>query len=323
MGTSRAAPYINFISNADTITDSSKYFGQVLKTDKLIGKNGIIFPLHPSLTPFKDEFIKMEAKEFGEMKVWAQPYFNLYDQILSNNGVPNELKYLSVIESHLQSKLVSWAGAVGPWQLMADVAQRFGLRTGGTFDERTNFTRSTEVAAKVLKELYNEFGDWLLVVAAYNCGEGCVSGAVSKAGTKDFWKLQFYLPEETRNHVKKYIATHYYFEGNGGWTTLTADETKKLQQQLAALQNTADSTVTMPGMQSLSINGRYNAAVVSNNLLMDIIQFNNLNPGFDETLKKGQSFMLRLPPDKMDLFKAKRQQILQESVQAFLMSVTN
>ncbi|WP_309480032.1 transglycosylase SLT domain-containing protein, partial [Brevibacillus agri] len=74
-----------------------------------------------------------------------------------------------------------------------------------------DYYKSTHVAAKLLKELYEQFGDWLLVVAAYNGGAGRVKNAIAKSGSRDFWKLQFLLPEETRTHVKKFIATHYVF----------------------------------------------------------------------------------------------------------------
>lgn len=79
-----------------------------------------------------------------------------------------------------------------------------------------DYYKSTHVAAKLMKELYAYFGDWLLVVAAYNRGSGRVRQAIRKAGSKDFWELQYYLPEEKGNHVKKFIGTHFIFEGSGG-----------------------------------------------------------------------------------------------------------
>jgi membrane-bound lytic murein transglycosylase D len=188
----------------------------------------ISIPLNSQVLPFVNDFISNQSYEYNKMKTWGQPYFVLFDKIFAANGLPLELKYLSVIESDLKGNLVSSVDAVGPWQLMPDEAKRFHLKTDEGKDERKDFYKSTEVAAQLLKELHNEFGDWLLAVAAYNCGAGRMKQAIAKAGSDNYWKLQRYLPEETRRHVKKYIATDYYFEGTAGFTTMTADETAKL-----------------------------------------------------------------------------------------------
>ena len=184
-------------------------------------------------------------------------------------------------------------------------------------DERTNYTKSTIAASKLLKELYGQFGDWLLVIAAYNAGVGGVKNAISKAGSKNFWQLQMYLPEQTRTHVKKYIATHYFFEGTGGWTTLTASESDEKKLFLANLKLKKDSSV-LAGTPSIELNGKYNSLVIAKNLLMDIDTFNQMNPLLDKTLSEGKSYILRLPTDKMEIFKNKRQLMLYESVQLLL-----
>jgi len=200
--------------------------------------------LNPQAVSFVQEYVQKQGEELERMKVWAKPYFAIYDNILSSFGIPKQMKYLSVIESHLERGLVSWAGAVGPWQIMPDEAKKYGLHKSRSVDERTDFAKSTAVAAQLMKELYGKFGDWLLVVAAYNCGAGGVRKAIRKAGSRDFWALQNYLPAETRNHVKKFIGTHYIFEGGGGITTMTAAETearkfevslRRTSQQLASV----------------------------------------------------------------------------------------
>jgi len=276
------------------------------------------FELNSKAVPFVDNYLSKESDDLEKLKEWAKPYFLMYEQILSDNGLPVELKYLSVIESDLQPDMVSCKGAVGPWQLMPDEAKRFGLKVTSKYDERTNFSKSTQVAAKLLKELYDQFGDWLLVIAAYNAGAGCVKRAITKSGSENFWDLQSYLPEETRNHVKKYIATHYFFEGSGGWTTLTADETNEKKATLAYIQSKIDSLTKVADIKPLEIVGKYNSIAVSNYLAMDPAQFNQLNPLFDKTLEEGKFYTLRLPADKLEIFKAKKQIILQESVQLLL-----
>ncbi len=280
--------------------------------------NSLQFALNPQVVPFVTNYLSKESDDLASMKKWAKPYFAIYEKILSANGLPVELEYLSVIESGLQANCASGKGALGPWQLMPDEAERFGLKMDDDYDERTSFNKSTAVAAKILKELYNDLGDWLLVIAAYNAGEGRVKQAIAKAGSDNFWNLQNYLPEETRNHVKKYIATHYFFEGSGGWTTLTADETKEKKQVLAKLQNRLDSLTATANISAMQIVGKYNSEVVSKYLSMDAEEFNKLNPAFDKTLSDGNFYNIRLPMDKMAIFEDKRQIILQQSVQKVL-----
>ncbi len=131
-------------------------------------------------------------KELEKMKEWGKPYFDLYDKILASYRVPKEMKYLSVIESHLEPELVSWAGAVGPWQIMPDEARRYGLHVNG-HDERMDFKKSTKAAAQLMKELYGIFGDWLLVVAAYNGGVNRVKDAIRESGSKNFEERYYFL----------------------------------------------------------------------------------------------------------------------------------
>jgi membrane-bound lytic murein transglycosylase D len=240
---------------------------------------------------------------------------------LTECGIPKELKYLSVIESHLQPNLVSWAGAVGPWQLMDYEAHRFGLRTGKYMDDRTDFHKSTYVAAKLIKQLYDEFGDWLLVIAAYNGGAGRVRQAIQKSGSRDFWRLQYLLPEETRTHVKKYIGTHYLFEGGGGLTTMTAGEMKEFLNhppKPVTVLNDPQSETDLSGTDVTEIGGRYNSRVIIKDLSLDVRQFNQWNPGLDKTLAEGKKYMLRLTKDKLPLFEEKKRDILAESISMLL-----
>lgn len=274
--------------------------------------------LNPRAVSFVQEYVRKQGEELEKMKSWGKPYFDLYDNILTLYGIPREMKYLSVIESDLRSGLVSWAGAVGPWQLMPDEAHRFGLRTGGSNDDRMDYYKSTQVAARLMKELYGQFGDWLLVVAAYNGGAGRVRQAIRKSGSRDFWQLQYYLPEETRNHVKKFIATHYIFEGSGGWTTMTASETREQKQILADQKPIQLSPEEMEKTTVLEISGRYNSIIVANGLMLDIIQFTKWNPGFDKTLAEGKKYNMRLPKETASLFEARKNNLLMESVRALL-----
>jgi len=273
--------------------------------------------LNPQAVSFVQEYIRKQGKEMEKMKVWGKPYFDLYDGILAQYNLPREMKYLSVIESHLKSGLVSWAGAVGPWQIMPYEARRLGLTVTRYRDDRTDHFKSTHAAARLMNELYTEFNDWLLVVAAYNAGAGRVKQAIRKSGSRDFWKLQYFLPLETRNHVKKFIGTHYIFEGAGGWVTMTAAETEN-HKSLLLVKARNDEQVDLSNTSTIDIKGKYNSVVIATHLAIDMAQFNNYNPDFDRQIATGVVYKLRLPTDKIALFESKKQAILGESVQLLL-----
>lgn len=278
--------------------------------------------LNPRAVAFVQEYIRRHGEGLEKMKSWGKPYFDLYDNILSLYGLPREMKYLSVIESHLGANLVSWAGAAGPWQLMPYEAKRFGLRVNATTDDRTDYYKSTHAAAKLMKELYGEFQDWLLVVAAYNAGAGRVKQAIRKAGSKDFWDLQYHLPEETRNHVKKFIGTHYAFEGAGGWTTMTAAEVEAHKAAFLQPRDVVLSEEELNNSVVVEVSGRYNSLIVTSALMMDLTQFNRWNPNFDKSLAEGKKYSMRILKDKEAIFQARKQQLLMESVRALLSGAT-
>ena len=139
-------------------------------------------------------------------------YFPMYEAKLRERGLPEELKYLSVVESALHPKALSPVGAKGLWQFMPETGKEYGMKVGYYVDERCDPERSTEAAAEYLIRQYERFGDWALALAAYNSGAGRVSRAIKRARSKDFWKILNYLPKETRNYVPAYIAAAYLME---------------------------------------------------------------------------------------------------------------
>ena len=304
----------------DTIIDDKKPFANLFLYNKVASNKPYQSQINPRAISFVEEYIRKQGKSLEKMKVWGKPYFDLYDQILFNYGIPKEMKYLSVIESHLGAGGTSWAGAVGPWQLMPGVAKEYGLNVGGYWDQRTDYFKSTHVAARIMKKLYAEFEDWLLVVAAYNCGNGCVRSAIRRAKSKDFWQLQYFLPEETRNHVKKFIATHLIFEGAGGFTTMTAAEVAQAKTQNKNTPLTLSAT-ELAGSALVEVSGRFNSLVVANELQINIQQFNAWNPGFDKALAAGEKYAMRISKDKEAMFVAKKNQLLLASVRAIIEGV--
>lgn len=276
--------------------------------------------LNPKAVPFVQAYIKQNGADLESMKVWGKPYFDMYDGILAQYKLPLELKYLSVIESKLKNTATSWAGAVGPWQLMPATARMLGLKVSGKVDERRNFYKSTHAASKMLKNLHNEFDDWLLVIAAYNCGAGRVKSAIRKSHSTNFWDLQNYLPLETRNHVKKFIGTHYIFEGTGGLTTMTAAEVQDYNLDMVNYEarNLPVSPDESSNTTTLEISGKYNAAVLIKYIGVDMKQFVKWNPNFEKSLLAGNKYQLRLPVEKMIQFHNKKTSILNESVMVLL-----
>lgn len=202
--------------------------------------------LNRNAVDFVAKFLKKEEEFLVKMKRRSSRYFQTIENVFEQYSVPSQLKYLAVVESELRTDALSGVGARGLWQLMPVTARELGLRVAGTHDERTHAHRSTVAAAKYLHALYKDFGDWLLVLAAYNGGPGTVYKAMKKAGSKNFWALQRFLPAESRGHVKRFIGVHFYFEGQGSVATQTAAEAKahreKIRLQEEALEAATNET---------------------------------------------------------------------------------
>src|SRR5579862_3650493 len=307
----------------DSLKAVNNGFGDLFVSNFMVGESGA--KLNPRAISFVQDYMERNSKDLEGMRTWGKPYFNTIDGVLTKYGLPCELKYLAVIESELKSSAKSWAGAVGPWQLMPATARLLGLMVTRRYDERRNYNKSTVAAAKYLRSLYSEFGDWLLVIAAYNGGDGNVLRAIKRSGSQDFWKLQYYLPAESRNHVKKFIATHYIFEGQGGVTTLTKNEAlEQLSGSSMYVFHRNLSKEEIRNLKTMAISGKYCSSVIARTILMDSAEFNRYNPEFDKIMAgANNTYDLKLPSDKMDLFQSGKYQILTESVQQMVNAATS
>lgn len=259
--------------------------------------------LHPMSVAFVQAYQQKNEKKLEKIKEKYATQFDLIDNILLKYELPTNLKYLAVIESELSNSAISHKGAVGPWQFMASTGRLMGLTINRHRDDRKNLVKSTHAAAKYLKDLYSHFNDWQLVIAAYNGGASRVDYAIKKSHSTDFWKLQYYLPAESRMHVKKFIATQYVLEATDKLVPLM--DIQKLSEEEIA------NTLVV------NINGKYVAEVIAKNLEMDDATFNNYNPYFN-TKVVTSGYNMRLPKDKMELFNKKRKEILNESVQTMI-----
>ncbi|HOU96296.1 MAG TPA: transglycosylase SLT domain-containing protein [Bacteroidales bacterium] len=146
-------------------------------------------------------------------------YFPMIEDIFESYSLPSELKYMAVIESALNPNAVSRAGATGLWQFLSSTGRMYGLTINSIVDERRDPVKSTHAAARYIKDLYNIFDDWVLVIAAYNCGPGNVTKAIARSGNRrDYWEIYYRLPRETRGYIPQFVAAtyalNYYREHN-------------------------------------------------------------------------------------------------------------
>ncbi len=274
--------------------------------------------VNPYAENYMQDYLQAHGKYLKQLKLSSMSYFNYIDGILSQYGLPKELKYLAVIESNLKSNALSVAGARGPWQFMSYTAKDYGLQVNQYVDDRTDYYKSTNAAARYLLNLYKDLKDWLLVIAAYNGGPGRVYSAIKKSGSRNFWSLQYYLPEESRNHVKKFIATHYIME-----TASSSDNIAGNNFDYTNLKNGSNTSSNLSASEdstaaAITVSGRYIAAIIAKNLAIEMKDFNHYNPGFDNMLATGASYELKLPDDKMNLFIDNKYIIINECVEQLL-----
>ncbi|TWI92365.1 lytic transglycosylase domain-containing protein [Chitinophaga japonensis] len=253
----------------------------------------------------------------------GERYFVTIEKIFREHGIPEEMKYLAVIESSFNTNARSRVGAVGAWQFMSGTARLFGLSVSKRVDERRDFYKSTLAAARYLNELYQQFDDWLLVVAAYNCGAGGVQRAMRASGRSDFWGIQYFLPSESRNHVYKFIATGYILDRFNNFFGVGDDDDKKPTVTAAAkVTQPEPAPLTEDDMFNtveFNITGKYRLEVIARKLDMELAELSRLNPDFAKTMAgPDNSYDLRVPNDKMKQFMNEKDEILKASVQMTL-----
>ncbi|MEO5905865.1 MAG: transglycosylase SLT domain-containing protein, partial [Saprospiraceae bacterium] len=172
----------------------------------------IVSPIYnPTVRSYLNTYIYRRPEQTSIMLGWAAYYFPKFEKALQDEGMPTDLKYLSIVESALNPNAISRSGAGGLWQFMKPTARECGLKCGTYVDERMDPEKSTKAAVQYLKTLYRMFGNWELVMAAYNAGPGRVRSAVKRAGSNDYWKVAKYLPLETQSYVPGFIAASYLY----------------------------------------------------------------------------------------------------------------
>jgi membrane-bound lytic murein transglycosylase D len=222
-------------------------------------------------------------------------YFPLFEEMLDRYDIPLELKYLPVIESALKPVAVSRMGATGLWQFMLKTGQGYGLEVNSLVDERRDPYKSTEAAVRYLKDLYSIYGDWNLVIAAYNCGPGNVNKAIARSGGKqDYWEIYYYLPRETRGYVPAFIAANYIMK----YYTEHHICPVKLNNFQA--------------LDTVHVNKEIHFGQIAEILDIPVNELRRLNPQFKRDIVPGnyKPYALVLPTNKMIAFIDKKDEIL-------------
>ena len=197
-------------------------------------------------------------------------YMPIFEEALEAYGLPLELKYLPVIESALNPKAVSRVGATGLWQFMLATGKQYGLEVNSLVDERRDPIKASYAAAHCLSDLYKVFGDWNLVIAAYNCGPGNINKAIHRAGgAKDYWQIYPYLPRETRGYVPAFIAANYIM------TYYSAHNICPLQTKLPTKTDT------------VIVNRNVHLAQIAGVLDIDLDMLRTLNPEYRRDIVPG------------------------------------
>jgi len=296
-------------------------------------------------------YLEAHNKTLNSVQNSSTKPFSVIDNVLEKKQLPKELKYLAVIESALNHKAVSRAGAVGPWQLMESTAKMMGLSVNRHRDDRTDWYKSTTAATKYLELLYSQLNDWLLVIAAYNSGPTPVQRAIERTGSRNFWDIKEYLPRETQGHVLAFIATASIFENLSKFINLGSvpvDFKFGKEEELNLLKK-AEAGKTMPGLNTpvtgvvkttdkkaqftdeelksmtiVRITEPLHLEMTCQELGMDKKLVSRWNADYELFLLNTYPtpfYNLRIPKDKLDLFLAKKDQLIHKSQAIFSQNI--
>lgn len=276
---------LSYVQSIDTVIPDfpdSVYISRLQKIPSLVD-----LTYNKIIRRYIDVYSKKRRNNVEKMLGLSEYYFPIFDEIFDYYDVPNELKYMSIIESALNPRAYSRARAVGLWQFMYGTGKLYGLTINSYVDERRDPIKSTHAAARFIKQLHNIYGDWALAIAAYNCGPGNVNKAIRRSGgKKNFWEIYYYLPRETRGHVPAFIAAtyimHYYPEHN-------------LTPRPTALPIPSDT---------IMINEKLHLKQVSEVLDIPLTKLRDMNPQYRLDIIPGHQapYSLRLPLDKVSDF---------------------
>jgi membrane-bound lytic murein transglycosylase D len=247
---------------------------------------------------FIDLFAYRKRELMTKLLASAQIYFPIFEEVLDKNQMPDELKYLPVIESALNPQAVSSAGASGLWQLMYSTGRLMGLDGNSYYDERRDPVKSTMAGVKYLKQLYDIYGDWQLALAAYNSGPGYVNRAIARSGgVKNFWAIKNMLPAETRSYVPTFLAMVYVMHYHKDYKLVSAEPKRELY-----------------AVDTVIIQGRVSLHHIAQTLGMSQEELQFLNP----SLKAGivplmpNGFPVNIPVNYFATFESRKETVMND-----------
>lgn len=295
-----------FLEDEYIILDTSRYLEAVSTVSDTICRARLRTIPSPIHLPYNDivrkhivAYTTTHKSITRRMLTYGKYYFPMIEQELDKNGLPLELKIVPVIESALTPTAVSRRGAVGLWQFMLQTGRQYGLEVNSMVDNRRDPILSTEAACKYLKDLYDIYHDWTLVLASYNYGPGNVNRAIQRAGgnAKTFWDIYPYLPRETRDYIPAFIALTYLYYYHWDYGVVAYE---------SPLPLAADTVM---------VNARLNLNIVSDSTGIPIELIRLMNPQYktDEIPAMTKSYPLVLPQEEISHYIACEQGLIAAS----------
>ncbi len=265
-------------------------------------------PFHISYNPALESIIRKNLKQrkdlYERLMKLSQYYFPLFEEVFDSEGIPLEIKYLSIVESGLNPKAKSRVGATGLWQFMFSTGKYYNLEVSSYVDERSDPVRSTIAAAQYLKALFKVFKDWDLALAAYNSGPGNVTKAIRRSGGyTNYWNIRPFLPRETAGYLPSFLATMYLFE-----------YAEQHGFDVPSHQNPITKTDTVHVKNTISL--KQVSEVI--NVDLNILTF--LNPSYKLGIVpfiKDKNYALRLPSEDVGPFVSNEEAIYTYAKEAF------
>ncbi len=252
-------------------------------------------PYNNNVRSFIEMYTVRKRQQMEYMLGMSDYYFPIFEHVLGQSNLPIELKYLPIIESALNATALSRVGAAGLWQFMIPTGRMYGLEINSLVDERLDPIKSSYAAARFLKDLFSMYGDWHLVIAAYNCGPGNVNKAIRRSGGKrDYWDIYPFLPAETRGYVPIFIAANY-------------------SMHYATQHNICKAKVKMPLItDTIIVNEKVHFDQISTVLNIPIEQIRLLNPQYRKDMIPGniKPYALCLPLNYANGFIEKQKEIV-------------
>lgn len=299
----RYREYYNLSKPQNRPSEQSRTLDQLYRKRVHAMESAIPLTYNPIVREAIEMYVNRRSGLLGNMLAKSTYYFPIIEEALDRHGLPLELKYLAIVESALNPTAVSRVGATGLWQFMLPTGKAYGLHIDSLIDERRDPRKSSEAMSLYFKDMYALYGDWMLAIAAYNCGPGNVNKAIRRSGGKrNFWEIYQYLPRETRSYVPFFIAAFYAMEHY--------DE-----------HNVRPNLITMPlATDTIHINSRQNFETLSRLTNVDIETMRELNPKYRREIVPGNTEpqVLILPAANAIYFGAHKDSILKVNEPAII-----